>query len=307
MIEQRGRERGTGIMKSAAWLSAAAFALMMCSLGGSAEAAYCGADSYDCCPVETCGCWGRFGTAKRRCCPKYQTVKKVVWDQQEYCCPVTVYDTCCERVPVPCTRTIYKTCYRKERYTVCRPVYKTHYKTVCKTIRKPVYKTHYKTVTCKVRKPVYKTCYRDHCYTVCRPVTKTCYRTVCQTVCRPVYKTHYKTVCCTRYRTKTRTCYKNVCYTVCKPVRETRWVDVCVGHWKIVRERVPACCSMTKCGHLPHHMGACGSIDCCEDECCDDGCCDDGCPDCRCMEKTHCCVIARKVWCPKVVKKKVTC
>lgn len=259
-------------MKRAAWISVAAFALLFGAYSDHTEAAYCGADSYNCCPTETCGLWGRFGVAKRRCCPKFETVKEVVWKTEEYCCPVTVYDTCCEQVRVPCTRTVQKTCYRQEKYTVCRPEYKTCYRTEYCTVRRPVYRTCYRTETCTIRKPVYKTCYRDHCYTVCRPVTKTCYRTVCQTYCKPVYQTCYKEVCCTSYKLHTQTCYRDVCYTVCKPVVDTKWVPVCTGEWKTIRERVPGCCTTHACT-TPN--------------CCPDAGCDDECAEWRTMRQLH--------------------
>ena len=143
-------------MKSAAWISVAAVALFLSAFSGQSEAAYCGADSYNCCPTETCGNWGRFGVARKRCCPQFKTVKDVVWKTEEYCCPVTVYDTKCVQKKVPCTRTVYKTCYRKEHYTVCKPVYKTCYKTECQIVKRPVHRTCYRTEVCKVRKPIAK-------------------------------------------------------------------------------------------------------------------------------------------------------
>jgi hypothetical protein len=140
-------------MKHMMWGSAIATLLVVAGWGADAEAGLCGAARYNCCPTPACAPCGGYHHA-RRCCTGYRTVKEVVWEQQEYCDQITVYDTCCEKVPVTCTRTVFDTCYRDVPYSYCRPVYKTCYKTCCYQVRIPQYKTCYRTVTCNVRRPV---------------------------------------------------------------------------------------------------------------------------------------------------------
>ena len=168
----------------------------------SADAGYCGAASYNCCPKAACAPSGDYCAARKCCKTSYQVVKETVWEKQNVTCCKTVYDTVCCKVPVKCWKNVYQTCYRTENYTRCVPVYKTCYREVTCKVRKPCYKTCYRTVCCKIRKPCYKTCYRDVCYTVCKPVYHTCYRTCCYKVRRPVYKTCYRDVCCTTYKTR---------------------------------------------------------------------------------------------------------
>ena len=93
-------------MKRKAWVSAFVLLLLLAGVH-VAEAGYCGAASYNCCPTSACAPCGDLCQAKNCCTTCYKTVQEVVWDRCEKVCCQTVYDQVCEQVPVCCTRTCY--------------------------------------------------------------------------------------------------------------------------------------------------------------------------------------------------------
>lgn len=113
-------------MKHATWIPIVAALLLALNAGSTAEAGYCGAASYKCCPTSCCAPSGEYAQAKQ-CCTYtcYKPVKEIVWETEEYTCCKTVYDRVCEKVPVTCVKTVYETHYKDVCYTVCKPVYKT--------------------------------------------------------------------------------------------------------------------------------------------------------------------------------------
>ncbi|MCP4174434.1 MAG: hypothetical protein GY758_27095, partial [Fuerstiella sp.] len=127
-------------------LGAVAAAMMLLD-SGIATAGLCGLGGFSSCPTDTCHECVDFAAAKCGCDVQYRTVRKVIWDQQQYTCMKTVYDRCTETVPVSYTRNVYQTCYRDQCYTVCKPVYETCYRCVQQKVCRPVVETCWRTVT----------------------------------------------------------------------------------------------------------------------------------------------------------------
>ena len=139
-----------------------AAAVMMLLDSGIASAGLCGLGGFSNCPTDACNECGDFAAAKCGCGVQYRTVRKVVWDRQQYTCMRTVYDRCTETVPVPCTRNVYETCYRDQCYTVCKPVYQTHYRCVQHKVCRPVVETCWRTVSCRASSERMHPC-KEHC------------------------------------------------------------------------------------------------------------------------------------------------
>ena len=92
-------------MRHSAWIVVAASLLALAN-DTRVEAFYCGAASSRCCPSDACAPCGNFCAAKRCCGARYRTVRETVYEQQTINCCRTVYEQCCEQVPVTCTRNV---------------------------------------------------------------------------------------------------------------------------------------------------------------------------------------------------------
>ena len=53
--------------------------LLMAGLGQTAQAGYCGADSFNCCPTAACAPCGEFAAAQASCNTCYRTVQDIVY------------------------------------------------------------------------------------------------------------------------------------------------------------------------------------------------------------------------------------
>jgi hypothetical protein len=198
-------------------------AAVMAFSASQAQANYCGAASYQCCPPAAC---------------------------QPTCCY-----TACRVQRKTCYRTVYETCYQPEQYTVNKTVYETVYEdrqqtcyrnvteTQCReepyTVRKPVMETSCREETYQVQKPIWETSYKECCYTTAKPVWENCERECRRTVLKPVWENCERECRRTVMRPVTETINQERCYIVMRPVTTYRTVSEDQGCWTTQKVCIP--------------------------------------------------------------------
>src|SRR4051812_42351366 len=104
---------------------------------------YCGAASYNCCPVEACQqtcCYTTYRTQRETC---YRNVNYLVQEPEQYSVCRTVYETAYDDVQETCYRNVVETAYREEPYQVCKQVVECAEREERYTVQRPVWETTY--------------------------------------------------------------------------------------------------------------------------------------------------------------------
>src|SRR5690349_13148247 len=99
-----------GVSMMAVLLTALAF--------DTASAAYFGVASY-----QNCGCEDPATYCCDPCHTVMRTRKRIMYEQKQFTCMKTVYNTVCEDKVINCVKYVPETCYKECTYTVCKPKY----------------------------------------------------------------------------------------------------------------------------------------------------------------------------------------